>query len=146
MNAVGGRLRARDVRVGCLLWALDGDRTTRTSVTKVATTRLREVVEVVTSHTTFAAAPDLLLGTPDGWVHARDAGGTVLSWTPARKICRERLTIKPGYAFGYLMGATCSDGTVGKNYVSLVVNDEGLPSGMPRLCTRPSGSVLDWNA
>jgi GTP cyclohydrolase I len=29
-----------------------------------------------------------------------------------------------GYEFGYWLGAVCSDGTVGKNYVSLVVNDE----------------------
>jgi len=67
-----------------------------------------------------------MLGTPDGWVHARDAEGTVLAWTHARKLCRERLTIKPGYDFGYLVGATCSDGTVGKNYVSLIVNDQSF--------------------
>lgn len=42
----------------------------------------------------------------------------------ARKLCRERLTIKPGYEFGYLIGATTSDATVGENYVSLVVNDQ----------------------
>ncbi|MGW3986166.1 hypothetical protein [Streptomyces sp. NPDC004830] len=114
--------------------------------------RTREVVEVVTDHLTFTVAPDQLLGTPDGWVHARDAGGTVLAWTPARKLCRVRLAIEPGRDLGYFVGATCSDGTVGRNYVSLVVNDEdfaaryaasltaatGLPARLEAV-TRPSG-------
>ncbi|MGV9452232.1 hypothetical protein [Streptomyces sp. NPDC003635] len=111
-----------------------------------------EVVEVVSDHVSFTVAPDQLLGTPDGWVHARDAAGSVLAWTQARKLCRERLSVKPGYEFGYLIGANCSDGTVGKNYVSLVVNDEGFASrfaacltaatGLParlEAVTRPSG-------
>jgi len=105
---------------------LDGERTVQTTVTEVAAVKVREVVEIVTDHVTFTVAPDQMLGTPDGWVHARDAEGTVLAWTHARKLCRERLTIKPGYDFGYLVGATCSDGTVGKNYVSLIVNDQSF--------------------
>lgn len=152
VNAVGGRLQARNVQVGCRLWALDGERTVHSTVTEVVTAKVREVVDVVTDHVTFTVAPDLLLGTPDGWVHARDAEGTVLAWTHARKLSRVRLTIKPGYEFGYLIGANCADGTVGKNYVSLVVNDEefasrfaacltvavGLPARLEAV-TRPSG-------
>lgn len=152
VNGVGGRLRARDVKVGCQLWTLDGDRTVRTSVMAVATVKVREVVDIVTDRVTFTVAPDQMLGTPDGWVHARDAEGTVLAWTHARKLRRERLTIKPGYEFGYMIGASCSDGTLGKNYVSLVVNDEefasryaacltaatGLPARLEAV-TRPSG-------
>ncbi|GAA4303323.1 hypothetical protein GCM10023086_19950 [Streptomyces venetus] len=152
VNAVGGRLPACHVHTGCRVWTLDGDRTVPTTVMEVATARVREVVDVVTDHVTFTVAPDQLLGTPDGWVHARDAEDTVLAWTPARKLCRERLTIRPGYEFGYLVGATCSDGTVGKNYVSLVVNDRdfaaryaacltaatGLPARLEAV-TRPSG-------
>ncbi|MEU3912201.1 MULTISPECIES: hypothetical protein [unclassified Streptomyces] len=112
----------------------------------------RAVLEVTTGHATFMAAPEQLLSTPDGWTHARDALGTVIAWTHARKLCRERLSVTPGYPFGYLVGATCSDGTVGKNYVSLVVNDEtfaekyarsltaatGLPARLEAV-TRPSG-------
>ncbi|WP_246101437.1 hypothetical protein [Streptomyces cyaneus] len=118
----------------------------------MVTVKVREVVDVVTDHLTFTVAPDQMLGTPDGWVHARDTEGTVLAWTHARKLCRERLTIKPGYEFGYMLGANCSDGTVGKNYVSLVVNDEGFAlrfaacltaaTGLParlEAVTRPSG-------
>ncbi|WP_244291234.1 hypothetical protein [Streptomyces subrutilus] len=107
---------------------------------------------MTTDHSTIAVSPDQLLWTPDGWTHAGDAVGTVVAWSHARKLCRERLSIQPGYQLGYLVGATCSDGTVGKNYVSLVVNDEafaakyalavtvatGLPARLEAV-TRPSG-------
>ncbi|GHF76416.1 hypothetical protein GCM10018783_53320 [Streptomyces griseosporeus] len=126
MNVVGGRLRARDVSVGCRVWTMDGSRTVQTTVAEVAAAEARHLVDVVTDHATFTVAPEQLLGSPDGWVHAHDAAGTVLAWTPARKLCRERLTVRPGYDLGYLVGATCSDGTVGKNYVSLVVNDRAF--------------------
>ncbi|MFB9522697.1 hypothetical protein [Streptomyces cremeus] len=119
---------------------------------EVAAAKAREAVDVTTDHATFTVAPETLLGTPDGWTHAADAADTVLAWTPARKLCRRRLSIRPGRALGYLVGATCADGTVGSNYVSLVVNDEAFASryarslteatGLPaRLepCTRPSG-------
>jgi GTP cyclohydrolase I len=139
VNGVGGRLQARSVRVGCRLWTLDGDRTVQTSVTEVAAVKVREIVDVVTDHVTFTVAADQMLGTPDGWTHARDAQGTVLAWTHARKLCRERLTITPGYEFGYLIGATCSDGTVGKNYVSLVVNDRGFAERYARCLTASTG-------
>lgn len=152
VNAVGGRLRACDVRVGDRLWTLREGRTQQTAVTGVAEAKTRSLVDVTTDHTTFALGPDQLLRTPDGWTHARDAVGTVVAWAHARKLCRERISIRPGYPFGYLVGATCSDGTVGKNYVSLVVNDEafarkyarsltaatGLPSRLEAV-TRPSG-------
>lgn len=124
VNGVSGRLQARDVRAGCRLWALDGWRTVQTTVTAVEAVKAREV----------------------------DSEGTVLAWTAARKLCRERLTVTPGYEFGYLLGANCSDGTVGKNYVSLLVNDEGFAArfaacltavtGLParlEAVTRPSG-------
>ncbi|MGW3339742.1 hypothetical protein ACWDCL_19950 [Streptomyces sp. NPDC001009] len=152
VNAVGGRLRARDVRVGCHLWTLDDARTVRTTVTGVTSVKVSEVLDVVTDHVTFTVAPDQLLGTPDGWVHARDAEGTVLSWTQARKLNRVRLTMTPGYSLGYFVGATCADGTVGRNYVSLVVNDEDFAvryaghltaatglTARPEAVTRPSG-------
>lgn len=70
VNAVGGRRQARNVQAGCRLWTLEGERTVQTAVTEVVTVKVREVVEVVTDHVTFTAAPDQMLGTPDGWVHA----------------------------------------------------------------------------
>ncbi|MYQ81517.1 hypothetical protein GTW64_30880 [Streptomyces sp. SID4923] len=138
--------------VGSRLWTLDGDRTVPTDVVAVSAVKGRAAVDVRTSHTTFTVAPDQLLGTPDGWVHARDSAGTVLAWAHARKLCRARLTIRPGYEFGYFVGATCADGTVGTNYVSLVVNDEAFAAeyarclsaatglrARPEAVTRPSG-------
>ncbi|MEU9856852.1 hypothetical protein [Streptomyces sp. NPDC047974] len=152
VNLVGGCVQAKNVASGDLMWTLDGDRTVQTTVTGVTAAKARHAVEVVTDHMTFLASPDLLLLTPDGWTHAADAAGTTVAWTPARKLCRERPTIRPGYDFGYFVGATCADGTVGKNYVSLVVNEEGFASryaaaltactGLParlEAVTRPSG-------
>ncbi|GAA2519652.1 hypothetical protein GCM10010276_82140 [Streptomyces longisporus] len=89
VNVVGGRLQARDVQVGCRLWTLEGESGVQTTVVEVVTVKVGEVVDIVTDHVTFTVAPDQMLGTPDGWVHARDAEGTVLAWTPARKLCRD---------------------------------------------------------
>ncbi|MEU6927600.1 hypothetical protein AB0A05_00315 [Streptomyces sp. NPDC046374] len=152
VNLVDGCLRAKSVVPGSVLWTLNGDRTVRTTVVDVTAVKGREAVDVVTDRMTFTASPDLLLATPDGWTHARDAVGATVAWTPARKLCRERLTVRPGYEFGYFLGATCADGTVHKNYVSLIVNEErfaaryasaltactGLPARLEAV-SRPSG-------
>ncbi|WP_261992208.1 hypothetical protein [Streptomyces sp. MS191] len=152
VNLVEGCAQARTVVPGQVMWTLDGDRTVHTVVSEVTATKAREAVEVVTDHMAFVAGPELLLRTPEGWTPARDAVGAAVAWTPARKLCRERLRIRPGYDFGYFVGATCADGTVGRNYVSLIVNEEGFASryataltactGLParlETVTRPSG-------
>ncbi|MFC7966345.1 hypothetical protein [Streptomyces cinereoruber] len=152
VNLVSGCAQAKKVVPGSEMWTLDGDRTVRTTVVDVTAVKARTAVDVVTDHMTFTVSPDLLLSTPDGWAPAAEAAGKTVAWTHARKLCRERLTIKPGYEFGYFVGATCADGTVGKNYVSLVVNEErfaaryaaaltsctGLPARLEAV-TRPSG-------
>lgn len=109
VNAIGGRLRACDVRPGHRVWTLQGSRTAQTEVTEVRTATARALVDVTTDHSTFAVSPDQLLWTPDGWTHARDALGTVVAWAHARKLRRERLSVQPGYQLGYLVGATCSN-------------------------------------
>lgn len=139
VNAVGGRLQAREVAVGTRLWTLDGSRAAQTTVTDVTAVKARAVVDVVTSHAAFTVAGHLLLATPSGWVRAEDATGRTIAWTHARKLCRERLTFRMGYAFGYFVGATCADGTVGKNYVSLVVNDEAFATRYARSLTEATG-------
>ncbi|WP_327415563.1 hypothetical protein [Streptomyces sp. NBC_01233] len=101
--------------------------------------KAREVVDVVTDGKTFTVAPDQLLRTRDGWIPAGDAAGSTVVWTPPRKLCRTRLTMRPGYEFGYLVGATCADGTVGKNYVSLVVNDLGFAAKYATCLTSATG-------
>ncbi|MGW5423726.1 hypothetical protein [Streptomyces sp. NPDC003943] len=152
VNLVDGCVQAKNVAPGAAMWTLDRARAAQTTVTGVTAVKGREAVDVVTDRMTFTASPDLLLATPNGWTHARDAAGAVIAWTPARKLCRERFTIRPGYEFGYFVGATCADGTVGKNYVSLIVNEEdfatryaaaltactGLPARLEAI-TRPSG-------
>ena len=152
VSVIGGARQARNVEVGCKLWTLDGPRTVRTTVVEITVAKVREIVEVVTDSGTFMAAAAQELCTSDGWVPAADAAGTRLTWTHARKLCRERLEIRPGYEFGYFVGATCADGTVGKNYVSLIVNEvdfaakyadcltkaTGLPARLEPV-TRPSG-------
>jgi hypothetical protein len=152
VNLVDGCVQAKNVAPGSAMWTLDGDRTVQTTVTGVAALKGREAVDVVTDHMTFTASPDLLLATPDGWTRAQDALGATVAWTPARKLRRERFSIRPGHEFGYFVGATCADGTVGRNYVSLVVNEEhfaaryaaaltactGLPARLEAV-SRPSG-------
>ncbi|WP_256342097.1 hypothetical protein [Streptomyces sp. MW-W600-10] len=139
VNAVGGRLQAREIAVGTRLWTLDGPRAAQTTVTNVTAGKARAAVEVVTSHAAFTVSGDFLLATPDGWTRAEDATGRTVAWTHARKLCRERLTFRMGYAFGYFVGATCADGTVGKNYVSLVVNDEAFATRYARCLTEATG-------
>ncbi|RSS34253.1 hypothetical protein, partial [Streptomyces sp. WAC08241] len=152
VNLVDGCVQAKNVAPGSAMWTLDGDRTVRTTVVDVTAVKARTAVDVVTDHMTFTVSPDLLLATPDGWAQAADAAGKTVAWTYAKKLCRERLAIWPGYEFGYFVGATCADGTVGKNYVSLVVNEEhfaaryakaltacmGLPARLEAV-SRPSG-------
>ncbi|MDT0470279.1 hypothetical protein RM764_46585, partial [Streptomyces sp. DSM 41699] len=139
VNAVGGRLQARQTVVGTRLWTLDGRRTAQTTVTEVVAVKARAAVEVVTGHAVFTVAAGVPLLTPDGWVRAEDASRRVVAWTHARKLCRQRLTFRMGYAFGYFVGATCADGTVGKNCVSLVVNDEAFATRYARSLTEATG-------
>ncbi|MDX2562771.1 hypothetical protein PV371_24380 [Streptomyces sp. TX20-6-3] len=139
VNLVGGCAQAKNVVPGSTLWTLDGDRTVQTTVVDVAAVKARAAVDVVTDHMTFSASPDLLLATPDGWTHAADAMGKKVAWTHARKLHRERLAIRPGYEFGYFVGATCADGTVYKNYVSLIVNDESFASRYAAALTACTG-------
>ncbi|MEU8684680.1 hypothetical protein [Streptomyces sp. NPDC048611] len=142
VNAVGGRKRAKDVGVGDRLWTVVGRQTVCTVVTGVATVKSRSLVDVTTDKAAFTADASLLLSSPDGWVHAAEAMDTVVEWTPARKLCRERLSLRPGYHFGYLIGATCADGTVGSNYVSLVVNDEAFADKYAEALESATGLVV----
>ncbi|WP_327254274.1 hypothetical protein [Streptomyces sp. NBC_01244] len=139
VNGVDGQAQARTVRVGDRLWTLAGSRTVQTVVTSVEAVKARAVVDVVTDQQTFCVAPDQLVATPAGWVPAAEAAGSAVLWSPARKLCRRRLEIRSGYEFGYLVGATCSDGTVGTNYVSLIVNDEGFASRYAACLTAATG-------
>jgi GTP cyclohydrolase I len=124
VNAVGGQKAARDVRVGDELWTLVNGRVEPTRVARVQARKTRELVEVRTEEGTFRVTPDHPLATPQGWTEAKDLEGTFVEWTAPRSLCRPRHAPTVGYDFGYAVGAICADGTVGKRYVSLVVNDQ----------------------
>ncbi len=123
VNAVGGSKSAANVRLGDRLWTLVDGRVEQTEVTRVSSRKARDIVEVVTEKGSFTVTPDHPLATPDGWREAQDVEGSLVEWTPPRKLCRQRPQLTTGYDFGYMVGAACADGTVGRNYVSLVVND-----------------------
>jgi GTP cyclohydrolase I len=123
VNTVGGRKQAREVQVGDYFWTLVDGRVVDTEVVQVSSHKTRELVEVTTEKGRFQVTPDHPLATPRGWMEAKDVAGTHIEWTPARSLTRHRWYPQSGYEFGYVVGVVCSDGTVGANYVSLVVND-----------------------
>ena len=123
VNAVGGQKPARDVRAGDELWTLVNGRVRPTKVTRVQARKTRELVEVRTEEGTFRVTPDHPFATPQGWTEAKDLEGTFVEWTAPRSLCRPRYAPTVGYDFGYAIGTICADGSVGRRYVSLVVND-----------------------
>jgi GTP cyclohydrolase I len=123
VNAVGGQKSARDVRAGDELWTLVNGRVQPTRVARVQARKTRELVEVRTEEAAFRVTPDHPFATPQGWTEAKDLEGTFVEWTAPRSLCRPRHAPTVGYDLGYAVGAICADGTVGKRYVSLVVND-----------------------
>jgi GTP cyclohydrolase I len=126
VNAVGGAKKAADVRVGDRLWTLRNGEVTETTVTEVTIQRVQELVEVETEEGTFRVTPDHPFATPKGWVEAAELEGREIEWTPPTSLRRTRYSPKMGYALGYVIGAVCSDGTVARGYISLVVNKRGF--------------------
>ena len=126
VNGVRGATRAADVCVGDELWTLAEGRVVPTTVTGVTSRTTRDLVEVVTSEGTVQVTPDHPFATPNGWVEAQHLEGLSVEWTPPKQLCRTRFAPTIGRAFGYALGAICSDGTVAPRYVSLVVNDRAF--------------------
>lgn len=81
VDAVGGPLDAADVRVGDRLWTLVEGRAETTTVTRINTRPVRQLVEVVTDGGSFVVTPDHPLATPDGWAEAAGVAGTAVEWT-----------------------------------------------------------------
>jgi GTP cyclohydrolase I len=123
VNAVGGQKQAAEVKLGDELYTLAGGEVAKTTVTHISPRKVRDLVEVVTEKGSFRVTPDHPVATPHGWMEARDVAGTSIEWTHARKLCRDRPSRAIGRDFGYMIGAVCADGTVGENYISLIVND-----------------------
>lgn len=126
VNAVDGKRAAADVRIGDRLWSLHEGRVVPTNVTQVNSHQARQLVEVETDQGSFQVTPDHPLATPQGWMEAKDVAGLQVEWTAPRSLCRRRHLPERNYAFGYVVGAVCSDGTVAARYISLIVNDEAF--------------------
>jgi GTP cyclohydrolase I len=124
VNAVDGALPAAKLRIGDRLWTLHNGEVRETTITDVSRRSTRELVEVASDGGTFRVTPDHPFATRNGWMEAADLGGEEIEWTASRSLCRRRYTPRPGYSFGYAVGAVCSDGTVAKRYLSLVVNEQ----------------------
>lgn len=152
INAVKGRTRAAQLRSGDQLWTLVNGKVERTTIVDIESRDTRELVEVDTSAGRFQCTPDHPWATPDGWFEAKDLQGKSIEWTFPKSLHRNRYEPMPTYDFGYVIGAIFSDGTVGKRYLSLVVNErwfaekfakalEGAFGILPNIepCERPSG-------
>lgn len=126
VNVVGGAKRASDVRIGDRLWTLHNGKVEKTTVSDIRCRHARELVEVTTTEGTFRVTPDHPFATSRGWVEAADLEGCEIEWTPPKVLCRSSITPRMGYSLGYVIGAVCSDGTVGKRSISLVVNEHGF--------------------
>lgn len=126
VNRVGGAVPASKVRVGDELWTLSNGTVAETRVDRITRRPTREIVEVQTEQGRIRLTPDHPLATPEGWVEAGGSLGRNVEWTNPRSLHRSPYPPRLGYAFGYVVGATFSDGTVGDRYLSLVVNDRAF--------------------
>lgn len=124
VNTVDGAKQAHLVQVGDELWTLSEGHVVPTTVTSITSHKTRNLVEVETSKGVVRVTPDHPFATPYGWVEAKELEGHQVEWTRPRSIHRARYQPQLGYSFGYVVGATASDGTVGDRYLSLIVNDE----------------------
>src|SRR6202795_4562852 len=123
IDAVGGQKPARNVTPGDLLWTLDRGFLKLTKVTSIASRKTRDIVEVRTERGTFRVTPDHPVMTDCGWREAREVKpATLVEWINARSLCRKTQEPKPGYALGYVIGATAADASIQEGRrISLVV-------------------------
>ncbi|HJQ97967.1 MAG TPA: GTP cyclohydrolase I FolE [Candidatus Polarisedimenticolaceae bacterium] len=113
VNAVAGAKPARSIVAGDRLWTLAQGRLRQTTVTGVLSRKTREIVSVVTDRGRFKLTPDHPVMTPEGWEEAGALKpGRMIEWVNPRSLCRDFHPPQPGYALGYVLGATAADGSV----------------------------------
>ena len=113
VNAVGGSKRARDIVPGDHLWTLDRGVVKQTEVTAVTSRTTRDIVEVRTAGGSFRVTPDHPVMTEYGWREAQELkAGMLVEWINPRSLCRVVQEPSPGYALGYVLGATAADGSI----------------------------------
>jgi GTP cyclohydrolase I len=113
VNAVGGARRALFVKPGDKLWTLEHGYLQQTTVTSVAHRKTREIVELTTTRGRIRLTPDHPVMTRGGW---REAGGLApgdaVEWVNPHSLVRRSHRAQPGYALGYVLGATAADGSI----------------------------------
>jgi GTP cyclohydrolase I len=128
VNAVGGAKPARQVRPGDMLWTLDRGVVRQTEVVRVGSRKTRDIVEVRTAAGSFRVTPDHPVMTEYGWREAEELKpGMPVEWINARSLCRAVDEPVPGYALGYVLGATAADGSIQEaRRICLTVKDESF--------------------
>ena len=137
VNAVGGSKRACDVNPGDQLWTLHRGYMSETTVTRVASRKTREIVEVRTTHGRVRLTPEHPVMTKAGWQEAeRLKVGDQVEWINPKSLCRRPHEARPGYATGYVLGAVAADGSVqdGRR-ITLVVKSEDFAEKYCRMLT-----------
>ena len=113
VNAVGGAKPARQVAVGDRLWTLDRGHLRETNVVAVSSRKTPDIVEVTTAGGRIRLTADHPVMTEEGWREAQDLKpGTRVEWINPGSLCRDGRAPRPGYALGYVLGATAADGSV----------------------------------
>ncbi len=113
VNAVGTAKPARDVAPGDRLWTLDRGYLKETEVVAVSSRKTREIVKVETEAGSFRLTTDHPVMTAEGWREAHQLKpGARVEWMSPRSLCRDPREPQPGYALGYVLGATAADGSV----------------------------------
>ena len=113
VNAVGGAKPARAVLQGDRLWTLDRGSLKETEVTAVSCRKTREIVVVTTESGRFRVTPDHPVMTEEGWREAQELkAGSRVEWINPGSLCRSVREPIPGYALGYVIGATAADGSI----------------------------------
>jgi len=113
VNAVEGAKPAYLVRPGDRLWTLDRGYLAQTTVTMMTTRKTRDLAEVRTTEGCIRVTPDHPIMTESGWQEAQALKpGTKIEWIEPKSLCREPYHPVPGYALGYVIGATAADGSI----------------------------------
>lgn len=113
VNAVNGAKPARQVRPGDRLWTLDRGFVKETEVIAVTSRATREMVEVRTVGGSFRVTPDHPVMTEYGWREAQELkAGVPVEWVNPKTLHRAVQEPQPGYALGYVLGATAADGAI----------------------------------
>lgn len=147
VDAVDRQKPARDVSPGDRLWTLDQGHLKQTEVVAVTSRTTYDIVEVRTGGGVFRVTPDHPIMTDCGWREAHELKpGVLVEWINARSLSREIREPQPGYALGYVLGATAADASIqdGRR-ICLVVRSaefarkyqamfsEAFPSSTPRV-------------